>query len=151
MIVYRITNSLFKDDLSGSGAKTFGGRWNSKGISMLYTSEHISLAVLEMLVNISMEEVKKFYHLLEIYVPDNNSISLIVENKLKPNWHDDESYTNFIGDEFSKNTKALILKVPSSVIIQEHNFLVNPKHPDFKKIKIQSSNPFTFDNRLFIN
>ncbi len=149
MIVYRICNSLYKDDISGYGASIRGARWNDRGLSMLYTSEHISLCALEMLVNILLTEVKLNFHLLHIKVPDNASVSSIAVEKLKPNWRDDEGYTNFIGNEFCKNKNSLVLKVPSAVITEEYNYLINPKHPDFKKIKILNSKPFIFDQRLF--
>ncbi len=149
MIVYRICNSLYKDDISGVGASVKGARWNSSGTSMLYTAEHISLCALEMLVNIILTEVKHNFHLLHITVPDNAAISSISIQKLKNTWREDKSYTNFIGNEFCKNKDSLILKVPSSVITEECNYLINPKHTDFKKIKILESKPFIFDKRLF--
>jgi len=149
MIIYRICNSLYKDDISGYGAGVKGARWNSPGTSMLYTSEHISLCALEMLVNIILSEVKFNFHLLHISVPDNTSISVVTAQKLKQNWHEDEGYTNFIGDEFCKNKNSLVLKVPSAVITEEYNCLINPKHADFKKVKILNSKPFIFDHRLF--
>jgi RES domain-containing protein len=149
MIVYRITNSLYKDDISGYGAGVRGARWNSKGTPLLYTSEHISLCVLEMLVNIAITEVKHNFHLLTIAVPDNSPVSVVAAQKLKSNWQHDEGYSNFIGDEFCKTKKSLILKVPSSIITEECNCLINPKHIAFKKIKILNSKPFIFDQRLF--
>ena len=149
MIVYRICNTLYKDDISGYGASVRGARWNASGTSMLYTSEHISLCALEMLVNIILTEVKINFHLLQISVPENASLSLVTAQKLKQNWRDDEGYTNFIGNEFCKNKDSLLLKVPSAVISEEYNYLINPTHPDFKKIKILNSKPFIFDQRLF--
>ncbi|MFM2327504.1 MAG: hypothetical protein RIR31_1706, partial [Bacteroidota bacterium] len=145
MIVYRICNTLYKDDISGYGASVRGARWNPSGTSMLYTSEHISLCALEMLVNILLTEVKINFHLLQISVPENASLSLVAAQKLKQNWRDDEGYTNFIGNEFCKNKDSLVLKVPSAIISEEYNYLINPTHPDFKKIKILNSKPFIFD------
>ena len=149
MIVYRITNSLYKDDISGYGASLKGARWNSPGISMLYTSENISLCALEMLVNIILTEVKLNFYLLNISVPESASIATVAAQKLKQTWRQDEDYTNFIGTEFCKNKDCLVLKVPSSVITEEYNYLINPTHTDFKKVKILTSNPFIFDQRLF--
>jgi RES domain-containing protein len=149
MIVYRITNSLYKDDLSGSGAKSHGGRWNLPGIAALYTAEHISLCVLEMLVNISLPESQLKYYLLQIEIPEIFEPAAIVLKKLKKNWEDDEGYTRFMGTEFLKNKTSLLLKVPSAVISEEHNYLINPLHKDFKKVAIANSFPFKFDKRLF--
>jgi RES domain-containing protein len=149
MIIYRITNSLFKDDISGAGAKLKGARWNMRGSSMLYTAESISLSVLELLVHIGLQDIQNFYHLLAISVPDDAPTSDINIVKLKKDWQEDEDYTAFIGTEFLRNNKDLVLKVPSAIITEEHNFLVNPYHPDFKKVKIKKSNPFIFDQRLY--
>lgn len=149
MIVYRITNSHYKDDISGDGAKLKGARWNMPGSSMLYTAEHISLSTLELLVHIGFNDIQRFYHLLSIYVPDDAPMREINVDKLKPTWLEDEDYTAFMGTEFIKNNVNLILKVPSAIISEEHNYLINPNHKDFKKVKIKISKPFIFDERLY--
>ncbi|MEI7734231.1 MAG: RES family NAD+ phosphorylase [Ferruginibacter sp.] len=149
MIVSRITNSQFKDDLSGNGAKLFGGRWNVQGLPALYTSEHISLCVLEMLVNISLPESRLNYHLIQLQVPDNAPLAIITSKKLKTNWQNDAAYTQFMGAEFLKNKQSLILQIPSAVISEEHNYLLNPLHAQFNKVSIVKSFPFKFDKRLF--
>ena len=77
MIVYRICNALYSDDLSGTGAKLFGGRWNSKGVSMLYVSEHISLAVVEMLVHNQFKDFSVDFSILKIALPDTIEIKEI--------------------------------------------------------------------------
>jgi RES domain-containing protein len=149
MIVHRICNSIYSDDLSGSGAKLFGGRWNSKGIPMLYVSEHISLAVLEMLVNNQFKDFSIALSLLRISIPDTIEIKEIKLNKLKTKWNEDVSYSKFIGNEFIKSMNSLVLKVPSAVIGEENNYLINPLHADFKKIKIADTKQFKTDERLF--
>ncbi len=149
MIVYRITNSQFKDDISGNGAKIKGARWNLQGSSMLYTAENISLCILELLVHIGLQDIQNFYHLLAISIPDGVSVSEISIRKLKTNWLEDEDYTAFMGTEFLKNNENLVLKVPSAIIEEEHNLLINPYHTDFKKIKIKKSKEFIFDQRLY--
>ena len=150
MIVYRITNSRHKDDISGVGAKLKGARWNLPGSSMLYTAENISLSTLELLVHIGFNDIRNFYHLLTITMPDNAPLKEIDTDKLKTNWQEDEGYTAYIGTEFINNNQTLILKVPSAIITEEHNFLVNPNHADFKKVRITRSKPFVFDKRLYI-
>jgi RES domain-containing protein len=149
MIVHRICNAIYNDDLSGDGAKLFGGRWNSKGIPMLYVSEHISLAVLEMLVNNQFKDFSIELSLLRISIPDTIEIKEIKLNKLKAKWNEDFSYSKFIGNEFIKSMTNLVLKVPSAVITEEHNYLINPLHADFKKIKIADTKQFKTDERLF--
>jgi len=149
MIVYRITNSLYKDDISGSGAKIKGARWNMPGISMLYTAGSISLSALELLVHISFNDIQNFYHLLTISIPDD-AAKEISADKLKTDWQEDEDYTAFMGTGFLRNNTNLILKVPSAIITEEHNYLINPGHADFKKVKIKRSKQFIFDKRLYI-
>jgi len=149
MTAYRICNPLFNDDISGTGAKLYGGRWNSKGVSMLYLTEFISLAVLEMLVHIQFKEPVSELSLLHISVPETAEIKELKLNKLKQNWIKDDAYTKFIGDEFIRSGKTLAMKVPSAVITEEHNFIINPLHPDFKKIKITDARNFETDKRLF--
>jgi RES domain-containing protein len=149
MIVYRISNTVYSDDISGTGAKLNGARWNSVGMPMLYTTQHISLAVLEMLVNTNFKDYSIALDLLYIQLPTNPSTTEIKLSKIKDNWKEDASYTKFIGDEFIKQQQSLLLKVPSAVINEEFNFLANPLHTDFKKIKIIKTKSFWPDQRLF--
>ncbi|MFZ4769921.1 MAG: RES family NAD+ phosphorylase [Ferruginibacter sp.] len=149
MIVYRITNSLYSNDITGTGAKLMGGRWNSKGVPLLYVSEHISLAVLEMLVNTKFKDFIIPLDLISIQIPEKVTQGEISLKKLKKDWITDYGYTRFMGDEFIKNKQSLLLKIPSVVITEEFNYLVNPLHPDFKKIKIIETRSFKTDERLF--
>jgi RES domain-containing protein len=149
MIVYRISNAAYSDDISGTGAKLNGARWNSKGIPMLYTSAHISLAVLEMLVNTQFKDYAIELDLIYIRIPDDFIPTEIKLAKIKAGWKEDHDYTKFMGDEFIGQNNSLILQVPSAVIQEEYNYLINPIHPDFKKIKIQKTKSFWPDQRLF--
>ncbi len=149
MIAYRISNPLYSNDISGTGAKLHGARWNSVGIPMLYTAENISLAVLEMLVNTHFNDYSIALDLVYIQLPEGIAATEIKLAKLKDNWQQDVGYTRFIGDEFIKQSNTPLLKVPSAIIKEEHNFLANPLHTDFKKIKIQKSQSFWPDKRLF--
>lgn len=150
MIVYRLAIEAYKEDLSGTGAKLVGGRWNSTGTAVVYTTENISLAVLEILVRADTEDIPLNYYLLNIYIPDTENAVLIAKNKLKVGWKDDLNLTQWMGNEFIKNDESLLLKVPSAIIDEEHNFIINPKHPHFKNVKIASLKKFRFDKRLFL-
>jgi RES domain-containing protein len=149
MIVYRISNSTYSDDISGTGAKIMGSRWNSKGTAVLYMSQHISLSVLEMLVNTHFKDYAIALDLLYIKLPDQQAIKTLEPSSLKNNWKEDIDYTRFIGDEFVKQNQSLLLRVPSAVIHEEYNYLANPLHTDFKKIKIVKTKSFWPDERLF--
>ena len=149
MIVYRISNSAYNDDISGTGAKLLGSRWNSRDIPVLYTSQYISLSVLEMLVNTNFKDYSIALDLMYIKFPDDQPNTVIELKNLKNNWKDDFDYTRYMGDEFFKQNESLILRVPSAVIQEEYNYLANPLHADFKKIKIINTKSFWPDERLF--
>ena len=149
MIVFRICNPPFSEDISGTGAKLYGGRWNSKGVAVIYASEHISLSVLEMLVHNRFTDFATDLNLLHLSFADTLSIKDVKNSKLKTDWINDFDYTRFMGDQFIKAGTHAILKVPSAVIKEEHNFIINPFHSNFKKIKITQTVSFSTDKRLF--
>jgi RES domain-containing protein len=149
MIVYRIASEKYKYDISGYGAKLVGGRWNSIDKAMLYTSEHISLCLLEKLAQKQEYAYSPVdFYLLQIQLP-KVEIKTIDPLKLKKNWSLDISFSRFIGDHFLQNSSHLVLKVPSAVVPEEHNLLINPLHSDFKKIIIKQCSIYKLDERLF--
>ena len=150
MTLFRLTNGAYINDLSGTGAKLYGGRWNSVGLPALYTTEHISLAVLEILVHIKSYRRPLDYHLITIEIPAEVSMISIDHQKLKKNWKDDIEYLQVMGDEFLKSKQSLVLKIPSAIIETENNFMINPAHPDAGKIKVRTSKLFIFDKRLYL-
>jgi RES domain-containing protein len=150
MIIYRLAIEMYKDDLSGNGARLFGGRWNSPGLPVVYTTENISLAVLEILVRADTYTVPLTYHLIKIDIPDSIQPLIITSAKLKKEWKEDVAYTQWMGDEFIKSGELLLVKVPSAIVDEESNFIINPKHNDFKKVKIVAVKKFLFDKRLFL-
>ncbi len=150
MIIFRLAIEQFKDDLSGTGSKLFGGRWNFAGIAVLYATENISLSALEILVRADKNNIPPDYMLLKIEVPDSLLLTSISKSKLKKGWKEDLEYSQFIGSEFIKNNSNLTLKVPSAIVDEEHNFIINPAHTDFKKVKIKSVSKFYFDKRFFL-
>ena len=150
MIIYRLTNGDHIKDLSGTGSKLYGGRWNSVGLNAIYTTENISLAILEILVHVKKYKCPLDYHLLTISIPDSIKPATISTEKLKKNWKDDPAYSQFIGDEFLKTKQSLVLKVPSVIVEPENNFILNPAHTDATKIKIVSTRLFEFDKRLYL-
>lgn len=149
MIIYRLTRSNYKDDISGYGSFLYGGRWNSKGQYAFYCAECISLAVLEIVVNYnrSLSPLLPDYYLAEIYVPDISIIE-IGGSVLKKGWAKDIEYTRYIGDEFLQSKTTMGLKIPSAVIPEENNFILNPSHEDFKKLKINKNRLYDVDRRL---
>ena len=150
MIIYRLGSGDHIKDLSGTGSKLYGGRWNSIGLPAIYTTENISLAILEILVHVKRYNSPLDYHLLTISIPDSIKPVTISQEKLKKNWKDDPAYSQFMGDAFLKSKQSLLLKVPSVIVEQENNFILNPAHADATKIKIVSTRLFEFDKRLYL-
>lgn len=149
MILYRLTTGKFAKDISGTGARINGGRWNPAGLAGLYTSQYISLAILEILVRATKNTSPDSYTLTSFEIADN-SIYLVQLKKLKKEWKYDLKYTQGIGEDFLSENQSLCLQVPSAIVPQEHNFLLNPLHPDFKKVKIVGSELLELDKRLII-
>lgn len=150
MIVYRLSRKRYKEDLSGKGAEIAGGRWNSIGIALLYTGENRALCTAEIAVHTPLGITPIDYYILTIELP-KTEIERIDSKDLKKDWRTfpHQAYTKFYGDDFVKRNESLILQVPSAVIQDEYNYLINPKHEKFDKVKILESEPFRFDRRLF--
>ena len=147
MIIYRLATSEFAEDLSGEGAKIYGGRWNPVGLAAVYISEFISLSILEILVRANKFTSPDTYTLLSIQIPESSTVTIELK-KLKSEWQNSIEYTRSIGEEFLRDNQTLVLKVPSAIVTQEHNFLINPLHKDFKKVKIVHSELLELDKRL---
>jgi RES domain-containing protein len=149
MVLFRIVRCIYADDLSGTGARLYGGRWNSEGKPAVYLAASRSLAVLEVLVHLTPLMVPDDYCLTEIEVPDD-SVTVIKITDLPKKWNDTSSPLELkhTGDEFLKNQAYLLMKVPSSIVPMEFNYLLNTRHPEMKKVKVIAKEPFTFDARL---
>lgn len=147
MIIYRLATGNFANNISGEGARIYGGRWNPVGTAALYTSENISLCILEILVRATKKTSPESYTLISISIPDDTILQLQIK-KLKIDWQTNLEYTQRIGEGFLKETQTLCLKVPSAIVPQENNFLINPLHSDFKKVKIISTELLALDKRL---
>lgn len=151
MIIYRISSEEYKDDISGRGAAIHGSRWNSAGVPMLYTSQFISLTILESLVHLKQNYIPGSQYLLQIEITEEaDSVQEISIKKVKQDWQAEIEYTQWMGDQFIKNNELLILKVPSAIVPQENNFLINPLHKDFKKVRIISTELLNLDKRLLM-
>ncbi len=151
MRVYRLTKKKFSRELSGVGAAKFGNRWNSKGIEMVYTSGSRALAMAELVVHLTLKNLPSGYVMLEIDIPNTIPKHQLKKRELAGNWNSNPPsfYTQQLGNEFIRNMKHCVMEVPSAVVPGDSNFLLNPFHADFKKIKIIQTVEFPFDNRLF--
>ena len=151
MKVFRLTKAKYAGTLSGVGAAKFGNRWNSKGVEMIYTAGCRALAVTEILVHLPTGLIPQDMMMLQIDIPDDLNIQVLDTKILPPDWNvfPPRVVTQQLGDAFVFENRFAILKVPSAVVQGDFNYLLNPNHPDFKRIKIISQEPFGFDVRLF--
>jgi RES domain-containing protein len=138
-------NSAF----TGEGARVYGGRWNSRGIPVIYVSEHESLAALELFVHLTPLSPGDLYRSFRLEWQDKLTEYFPVKN-LPANWKAEPPavQTMQIGDEWVRVGKSMALAVPSVLSTSEMNFLLNPKHRDFKKVKISQPVDYRFDSRL---
>jgi RES domain-containing protein len=133
----------------GEGARRFGGRWNTKGKRMVYTAEHYSLAVLEILADVDKSSILPSFSLCSVQFEDS-LMERLDPSLLPSNWRGSPPPPELqkIGDDWLASGSSVILAVPSVLVESEKNFLINPQHPDFPLISIDAPKPFTFDSRL---
>ena len=153
MKVFRVERERYlKATLQGLGAsRSEGCRWNSLYTRMVYTAETRALATLEVAVHLDMHEdlpTDRFY--VEIDIPDDLPILEVRPADLPLQWDSKPPtvLTQVIGDDFVLYQEAAVLKVPSSIISQESNYLINPAHSDAARIKVTSTSRMQFDGRI---
>lgn len=151
MIVYRLAKSKYCHDLSGSGARKTGGRWNSKGIPIVYTSDSRALCTVEIAVHMPLSILPIDFKLVTIDIPDSIEIAEMNVRILPDGWSSIPyiGATQKLGDKFVKKRKYAVIRVPSAVVSGDFNILINPQHADFSKIQVIKIENFSFDKRLF--
>ena len=150
MIVFRLCKTQYSKDLSGKGAEKYGGRWNSEGLAVVYISESRALAVTELAVHLPLSIVPTDIKMVTIEIPDNIPVLSVKTTDLPMNWNQSSHHPSTIkmGDDWIKENKILIFKVPSAIVEGDYNYLVNPSHKDFHLIKIKNTKSFNFDSRI---
>jgi RES domain-containing protein len=135
---------------SGEGARLYGGRWNSRGVRVVYASTSLALAAVETFVNLEPNLMPADLISIEGEIPEALEIGRLDVKALPAHWHDtrDEALRRF-GDDWIRDGQSAALLVPSAAIRGEWNVLLNPAHPDFSKIILQDPEPFEFDARMF--
>ncbi|MBK9150046.1 MAG: RES family NAD+ phosphorylase [Saprospiraceae bacterium] len=150
MRLFRIARQKYIHDLSGEGARLYGGRWNYPGTPVLYTSEHRSLALLEVLVHYdALAAIRQEYACMEIELED----ALIQNVELKIT-QTDTSYTDYeisrkTADRHFQDYHHLAIKVPSVIVPQEYNVVIHTAHSDFTGVKVVKVEPVRLDHRIF--
>jgi RES domain-containing protein len=147
MIVYRISSNRCAGKLQASG---IAARWNFAKQKVLYTSESRALACLENVVHRSMSGLSGLFKTQVIEIPDHLKIEIIDEKNLPPRWSKPYKYSvcEEIGASWFVSGNSLVLKVPSVLIPQEHNYIIHTIHPDYNLIRLLDVEEFNFDPRI---
>jgi RES domain-containing protein len=147
MIVYRITLTEFAESLFPSGNPA---RWNSKDVKIIYTAGTRALACLENVVHRSSLGPRENFRTILVEIPDDLKMGEIAASSLHPGWREytQYPYTQKMGDQWISDHLTAVLKAPSAIIPEESNYLINPLHKDFSRIKYLGNEPFDFDERI---
>jgi RES domain-containing protein len=147
---WRIVKQRFREGaFSGEGARLYGGRWNSPGRPVVYTAEHASLAVLEILAHLEFAAIVSDYVLIRAEF-DEALLEVVEIKQLPRDWriYPAPQSLRAIGDQWLEEKRSAVLSVPSVIVPVERLYLFNPLHADFRKIVIAEPQEFPFDTRL---
>ena len=135
----------------GEGARLAGGRWNRLGTAVVYTSATLSLAAQELFVHLDPDQVPSSLVAVSAEIPNGLRVRILTASDLPPNWrqYPAPELLADIGNAWIEARETSVLGVPSAVISQETNYLLNPAHTDFLKIRIHAAEPFAFDPRMW--
>jgi RES domain-containing protein len=151
VVIWRIARAAHQA-LDGEGARVNGGRWNTEGVAVVYASASLSLAVLEYLVHVEPALVPSDLVAMEIELPDDSALGAVVEPAQFPpgDWrsYPAPEWQSDLGDMWIADGTFLWLAVPSAIVPEEHNVLLNPRHARMADVRISSTRPFRFDPRL---
>ena len=151
-LVYRVLRKAHaRAPFDGEGAYRYGGRWSSPGTRLSYASEHQSLAMLEYFVHLDRDDSPGDLVLAMAEVPDGVTRGRVEIKNLPAGWRHSAAPPGLarIGDEFARRAQHCLLLVPSVLAPNESNCLLNPEHPDFKKIVVRQAEPLSYDPRMF--
>ena len=150
MKLFRIAKEQHARDLSGVGARLYGGRWNHKGVAVVYASESRALTALEYLVHVPMSTIPRDLEIMELVIPKRIIPENIDPADLPPKWREYPPPQSLatLGSNWVHSNRSLLLRVPSAVVENEFNVLINPKHEDLKRIRTIGPVRFEFDSRL---
>jgi RES domain-containing protein len=151
MRVWRLTRRKYLEEaFTGKGAVEQGGRWNAEGTAVVYTASSLALAVLELFVNLDLWETPALIA-IPVEIPPEVQIAELPDSKLPPGWRNFQQppSTQQIGTQWCDRGDSAVLSVPSVVIPQERNYVLNPAHQHFHRISIGKPEPFSFDPRMW--
>jgi RES domain-containing protein len=150
MEVFRLSREQYAGNLSGMGAALRGARWNSVGVELLYTAANCSLAMAEVAVHLTLATLPPDFRMVTLEVSDDVPVLQLETSDLPANWNvfPHVRITQAVGDKFVWEGKYGVLRIPSVVTKGDYNYLINPYHADFQRIRIVSTEPFPFDKRI---
>lgn len=151
LTVFRLGKHAYRAQLfSGQGGLYASGRWTPRGQPIVYTSASISLAVLEYTVNYRRRGWVPATVLGRATIPANVRVETVSTHDLPPKWFaaDPPPQLQRIGGQWLERGGSAVLKVPSAIVIEEWNYLLNPLHADFRKLRLSAPTPFSFDRRV---
>ncbi len=151
-LVFRVLRQAYaRAPFDGEGAYRYGGRWSSPGTRFVYTSKHQSLAMLEYFVHLDPGDAPDDLVLATADVPDGISREQLHPREMPTHWRETPAPRELaqIGDEFVKKAEKCLLRVPSALAVNENNWLINPGHPEFRKIAFRTPEPLRYDPRMF--
>ncbi len=150
MRVYRLTLPRYAGTaFSGEGARRVGGRWTPVGRPVVHTSGNVSLAVLETLVHTAVNSMPS-QRLIAVDVPESLPVEVIDATDLPDDWRRTPAPTSLqdIGRAWLGAARTAVLQAPSVIVPIEFNYLLNPRHPDFERLRVHAPEPFPIDKRL---
>ncbi|OBX23286.1 RES domain-containing protein [Gelidibacter algens] len=150
MRIFRIAKNDYLSDLSGEGARLYGGRWNKKGYNMLYCSQFLSLCVLELLVHMDFKFINQDFGFIELEVPDELIATKSSNTILRQDWRHNPPLvaTQDFGSSWLLSRSDLAIRMPSAVLPHENNILINPNHERFADIKVIRKGLLDLDARV---
>jgi len=150
MFIYRIARTEHIRDLTGTGARLYGGRWNHPGTALIYTSETRSLATVEFLVHVSPPHAPTDLSMATLEILDDVAPEGVAVSSLPRNWRDFPAPLELaeLGTSWARARRSLLLRVPSAVVEHEYNILINPSHADMLRVVLVEVESYTLDERL---
>ena len=147
MEIYRICLAKYAGELVASGNPS---RWSLRGQLVIYAAGSRALACLENVVHRSGEGLNQLFKVVRIEVPDTLLLEELPADQLPPDWQLPDAYARCqpLGADWYRRQAAPVLRVPSSIIVNEYNYVLNTQHPDFGLVRILEREEFVFDSRL---
>lgn len=151
-MLWRLVKTRHADDaFSGEGARRYGGRWNARGTAVVYLSGGLSLAALELFVHLTAQDARLNFSAIRVEVPAAVKVQQLTIAELPDNWREEPppDSCKALGSNWAERADAALLRVPSIIVPNEFNYVLNPAHADFKKFIVRAPQPFGFDARMW--